>query len=129
YDACAGVGPFVLPAIKKGRASHALANDLNPESVRWLKENAVLNKIPSAKLEIHNLDATAFIRGPLAEHLTKEIGNAETSESPPSGAHVMLNLPGFAVNFLPSFRGMLTEHFPAEFSSTLPVKVYCYLFA
>nr|CDJ84386.1 Protein of unknown function Met10 domain containing protein [Haemonchus contortus] len=47
YDACAGVGPFVLPALKKGHASHALANDLNPESVRWLKENAVLNKMES----------------------------------------------------------------------------------
>lgn len=45
YDVCAGVGPFVLPALKKGRAMRVLANDLNPESVRWLKENIVLNKV------------------------------------------------------------------------------------
>ncbi|VDO35872.1 unnamed protein product [Haemonchus placei] len=74
YDACAGVGPFVLPALKKGHASHALANDLNPESVRWLKENAILNKIPSGKLEIYNSDAIEFIRGPFAEDLSREIG-------------------------------------------------------
>ncbi|PIO67786.1 Met-10+ like-protein [Teladorsagia circumcincta] len=102
YDACAGVGPFVLPAIKKGRALHALANDLNPESVRWLKENALLNKA------------------------TKD---AQTSENPPSGAHVMLNLPGYAVNFLPSFRGVLAQIFSADALCTFPVKVYCYLFA
>ncbi|PIO64359.1 Met-10+ like-protein [Teladorsagia circumcincta] len=129
YDACAGVGPFVLPAIKKGRALRALANDLNPESVRWLKENAVLNKVPTAKLQIHNLDAAAFIRGPFAEDLVQAIKDAQTSENPPSGAHVMLNLPGYAVNFLPSFRGVLAQHFSADAPCTFPVKVYCYLFA
>ncbi|KAK5977937.1 tRNA (guanine(37)-N1)-methyltransferase [Trichostrongylus colubriformis] len=129
YDACAGVGPFVLPAIKKGRTLRALANDLNPESVKWLKENAALNKIPCGKLEIHNLDASTFIRGPFAEDLGREIKDAQTSENPPSGAHVMLNLPGYAVNFLPSFRGALANHLRGETIAPFPVKVYCYLFA
>ena len=38
----AGVGPFVIPAAKKG--CFALGNDLNPEGVKWMKENRVANK-------------------------------------------------------------------------------------
>lgn len=129
YDACAGVGPFVLPAIKKGRALHVLANDLNPESVRWLKENSALNKIPANKLEIHNMDAMDFIKGPVAEDVSLRLVDADSCENPPSGAHVMMNLPGYAVNFLPAFRGMLARHVSAEITPKFPVKVYCYLFA
>ncbi|WKY12899.1 hypothetical protein Q1695_004037 [Nippostrongylus brasiliensis] len=129
YDACAGIGPFVLPAIKKGRAAHVLANDLNPESVRWLKQNATLNKIPTEKLDVYNLDANEFIRGPMAKHLSQEIEKAETSENPPSGAHVVMNLPAYAVNFLPSLRGVLSNSLPAGISPKFAVKVYCYLFA
>nr|CDJ91822.1 Met-10+ like-protein [Haemonchus contortus] len=61
--------------------------------------------------------------------LTMEIRKAQSSEESPSGAHVVLNLPGFAVSFLPSFKGVLAKHLPAEASHTFPVKVYCYLFA
>lgn len=39
----AGVGPFVVPAAKKG--CFVLGNDLNPESVKWMRENRVINKV------------------------------------------------------------------------------------
>jgi tRNA (guanine37-N1)-methyltransferase len=39
----AGVGPFSIPAAKKG--AFVYANDLNPESYRWLCENKKLNKV------------------------------------------------------------------------------------
>lgn len=55
--------------------------------------------------------------------------DADSCENPPSGAHVMMNLPGYAVNFLPAFRGMLARHVSAEITPKFPVKVYCYLFA
>lgn len=43
FDVFAGVGPFVVPAAKK----HCIvfANDLNPESYKWLQHNARLNKV------------------------------------------------------------------------------------
>jgi tRNA (guanine37-N1)-methyltransferase len=41
-DVFAGVGPFAIPAAKKGCA--VMANDLNPESYRYLMENIRINK-------------------------------------------------------------------------------------
>ncbi|CAJ0589504.1 unnamed protein product [Cylicocyclus nassatus] len=129
YDACAGVGPFVLPAIKKGRIRHAFANDLNPESVKWMNENIALNKIPSEKISIFNLDAADFIRGPVADDLNNKITNTNAEEAQPSGAYVMMNLPAYAVNFLPAFRGMLANLACSKTLPVFPIKVFCYLFA
>jgi tRNA G37 N-methylase Trm5 len=42
-DVFAGVGPFVVPAAKKGCA--ALGNDLNPISVKYLLQNVKDNKV------------------------------------------------------------------------------------
>jgi tRNA (guanine37-N1)-methyltransferase len=42
-DIMAGVGPFAVPAAKKG--VFVLGNDLNPESVKWMRENRVMNKV------------------------------------------------------------------------------------
>jgi tRNA (guanine37-N1)-methyltransferase len=42
-DVFAGVGPFALPAAKKG--CNVYANDLNPVSYKWMVENVKLNKV------------------------------------------------------------------------------------
>jgi tRNA (guanine37-N1)-methyltransferase len=42
-DVMAGVGPFAIPAAKKG--CYVLGNDLNPESVKWMRENRVQNRV------------------------------------------------------------------------------------
>ena len=42
-DMFAGVGPFAIPAAKKGCTVYA--NDLNPDSFRFLCENVKLNKV------------------------------------------------------------------------------------
>lgn len=39
----AGVGPFALPAAKQGCV--VFANDLNPESYQWLKNNIERNHV------------------------------------------------------------------------------------
>ncbi|QPG76772.1 hypothetical protein FOA43_004166 [Brettanomyces nanus] len=58
-DAMAGVGPFVIPAGKKGCI--AFANDLNPDSYEYLKENIVKNKVRNVVFP-YNLDGAEFIK-------------------------------------------------------------------
>ncbi|GAA5835987.1 hypothetical protein JCM3766R1_005121 [Sporobolomyces carnicolor] len=58
-DAFAGVGPFAIPAGKKGCG--VMASDLNPASAEALAENAKLNKVEST-VRTANADARDFIR-------------------------------------------------------------------
>ncbi|KAJ3348861.1 tRNA(m(1)G37)methyltransferase [Entophlyctis luteolus] len=58
-DVMAGVGPFALPAAKN-RGCLVFANDLNPESFKWLGENIALNKL-SHLVRPYNKDGRDFI--------------------------------------------------------------------
>ena len=60
-DAMAGVGPFAVPAAKFVEGCTVFANDLNPESFKWLQENARRNKVAN-KVRASCCDARAFIR-------------------------------------------------------------------
>lgn len=57
-DMFCGVGPFALPAAKAGAT--VFANDLNPESVRWLVHNAARNKV--CIRHVSCADARVFVR-------------------------------------------------------------------
>jgi tRNA (guanine37-N1)-methyltransferase len=48
-DIFAGVGPFAIPAAKKGCGVYA--NDLNPSSVKYLEENVKLNNVGASILQ------------------------------------------------------------------------------
>ncbi|XP_029349199.1 tRNA (guanine(37)-N(1))-methyltransferase [Echeneis naucrates] len=115
-DVFAGVGPFAIPAARLG--ANVLANDLNPESYRWLQHNCKLNKVDS-KVRTFNLDGRAFIQGPVKRELPvllKEKANV----------HVVMNLPALALEFLDAFRGLLQHEVPCD--DNLPT-VYCYGFS
>ncbi|WVQ74329.1 hypothetical protein IAR50_003928 [Cryptococcus sp. DSM 104548] len=58
-DVMAGVGPFAVPAAKKG--CYVMGNDLNPESVKWMRENRLRNKVEPT-LRVTEIDGHAFIR-------------------------------------------------------------------
>ena len=58
-DMMAGVGPFALPAAKRGCVAYA--NDLNPNSYKALVHNIALNKL-QAKVKPFNMDAREFVR-------------------------------------------------------------------
>ncbi|XAR53297.1 tRNA (guanine(37)-N(1))-methyltransferase [Bertholletia excelsa] len=57
-DMFAGIGPFAIPAAQKGCLVYA--NDLNPDSVRFLKMNAEINKVNDL-VHVYNMDARKFI--------------------------------------------------------------------
>jgi len=58
-DMMAGVGPFAVPAARRG--CRVYANDLNPQSARWLRANVAGNKV-GERVAVSRLDARAFVR-------------------------------------------------------------------
>ncbi|KIJ22013.1 hypothetical protein PAXINDRAFT_63699, partial [Paxillus involutus ATCC 200175] len=136
-DVFAGVGPFAIPAAKKGCA--VLANDLNPDSAHWLTKNISANHV-SDLVRASCEDGRDFIRnavfgalqnpfpaypGPKLSKMQEKRRrrqeqqstgtNPPTMESPlapnvPSRKEVtqfVMNLPDSALEFLDAFRGIL----------------------
>ncbi|TVT99127.1 hypothetical protein EJB05_20911 [Eragrostis curvula] len=58
-DMFAGIGPFSIPAAQKGCVVYA--NDLNPESVHYLRTNAKINKVEDCIFP-YNMDARMFMQ-------------------------------------------------------------------
>lgn len=119
FDVFAGVGPFAIPAAKKNCI--VFANDLNPESHKWLLHNCKLNKVDQ-KVKVFNLDGKDFLQGPVREELMQRLGLSE--EAKPS-VHIVMNLPAKAVEFLSVFKSLLDGQ---PCSSVLPT-VHCYCFS
>ncbi|KAJ1302848.1 hypothetical protein OPQ81_003151 [Rhizoctonia solani] len=58
-DVFAGVGPFAVPAAKRGAIVYA--NDLNQESTKWMEVNVKNNKVVP-RVRISTLDGRQFIK-------------------------------------------------------------------
>lgn len=76
-DMFAGIGPFAIPAAQKG--CQVYANDLNPDSIHYLKINAERNKVPNL-VHAYNLDARKFVSS-LMERCSSE-GCLESDRTP-----------------------------------------------
>lgn len=79
-DPFCGVGPHILPAIKKG--AYGLCNDLNPNAIKWLKESLKINNLECEIAD--NMDAGDFI---------EKIKDKRID-------HLIFNLPEYSLNFL-----------------------------
>ena len=127
YDVFAGVGPFAIPAAKKKKAI-VLANDLNPTSYEYLVKNVKLNNIKTG-IQCFNMDGREFIRTVVKEGLLKQLTKAQKDKTSNTN-HIIMNLPGLAIEFLDAFKELLANHssdLKCEKSVALP-KVYCYCF-
>ncbi|KAI8371428.1 Met-10+ like-protein-domain-containing protein [Radiomyces spectabilis] len=121
-DVFAGVGPFALPAAKKGAIVYA--NDLNPESYRWLNENKTINKI-SDNLHTYNMDGREFIR-----QAVKDLQATGSDSEWKTFNHFVMNLPATAIEFLDAFRGLYRDQ-KSVFESTPHAKlpmIHCHCF-
>ena len=105
-DMFCGVGPFAVPAAKHGL--EVLANDLNPESVKYLRINTKLNKVET-RVECFNKDGREFVRDILRQKREFQ--------------YVLMNLPAIAIEFLDVFRDGVCNHF-----QNMP-RIYCYCFS
>lgn len=119
FDVFAGVGPFVIPAAKKNCIVYA--NDLNPESYKWLLHNCKLNKVDK-KVQAFNVDGREFIRTILKKELSEYIKSTEKKKH----LHIVMNLPAMAVEFLDAFRHLLDTEYCTDVM--LPT-VHCYGFS
>ncbi|OIR57459.1 MAG: tRNA (guanine-N(1)-)-methyltransferase [Amphiamblys sp. WSBS2006] len=89
-DVFCGVGPFAIPAAKRGCTVYA--NDLNPHAYAALLENSRRNKV-TANIHCYCLDGAEFIEK--IDRLGKEEGFTV--------AHYVLNLPQSSCGFLGLF--------------------------
>ncbi|KAI9303188.1 hypothetical protein BJ944DRAFT_165892 [Cunninghamella echinulata] len=121
-DVFAGVGPFAVPASKKGVTVYA--NDLNPESYHWLKENKTSNKV-NDKLKVYNMDGREFIRQAVKDLASLDKTKWNTFD------HFVMNLPETSIEFLDTFRGLYLNQKPLYDSLSpapaLPL-VHCHCF-
>ncbi|XP_015115700.1 tRNA (guanine(37)-N1)-methyltransferase [Diachasma alloeum] len=119
YDVFAGVGPFAVPAARKGLT--VLANDLNPESYKWLRVNATDNKVK--KLSSFNKDGRDFLREDVKQHLL----NRRYNDSP-GCEHIAMNLPALAVEFLHVFRDWMDNEETKLMLKNPPlIHLYCFV--
>ena len=130
-DVFGGVGPFAIPASKKNVI--VLANDLNPESYKYLQENIKINKVEPF-IKPFNLDGREFIRkapelllqwhnsqnGIIEKKIIKKVSIddnktkknferkpiIETTKIPKFYHHFVMNLPDSALTFLDEFIGL-----------------------
>lgn len=128
YDVFAGVGPFSIPAGKK--RCTVLANDLNPESHRWLQHNAKRNKVLTA-VTTFNKDGREFIREDLRTDLLRRWNTSvdEGGVEKPYKIHIAMNLPAMAVEFLDAFRGLVSSEDLQKAKNPVMPTVHAYCFA
>lgn len=117
-DMMCGIGPFALPAGKRGHTVYA--NDLNPMSYAALCDNIRINKL-AAKVHAFNLDGRAFWAALRAQ---------QRAGAAPHVQHVVMNLPAIAIEFIDALCGSYTAAEVAALpggAAGLPF-VHCYCF-
>ncbi|KAJ7352959.1 tRNA (guanine(37)-N1)-methyltransferase [Desmophyllum pertusum] len=127
-DMFAGVGPFAIPAAKKGCTVYG--NDLNPASYEALLKNAKLNRVED-KIHAYNMDGRDFVRK-LVQLSSSSSSSSSTDRSLQENGskvmkpftHVVMNLPASAVEFVDVFRGLYSAHRHLM----LPM-IHCYCFS
>lgn len=122
YDVFAGVGPFSIPAAKK--KCKVLANDLNPESYKWLNHNGKINKTRSEYLKTFNKDGRDFILNDLKNDLLVRWRNSDFNN-----IYITMNLPALAPEFLPNFKNLFSAADLQDIEINKYPKVFVYLFA
>ncbi|GAV28847.1 hypothetical protein PMKS-002324 [Pichia membranifaciens] len=135
-DVMAGVGPFAVPAGKK--PCLVFANDLNPESYKYLKENIETNKV-SSFVEASNLDGREFIKQSpkILQNFKKSVPSIKYNDKcmnskskadkgghstkkrtmnldvPLFVSHYVMNLPDSAITFVDSYIGLFSNGYPS----------------
>ena len=123
YDMFAGIGPFSIPAAKQ--KCLVLANDLNPESYKWLNSNIKLNKVKQ-EMETYNLDGRQFVHDIVKPHL---LSTWSSNWEETNNIHIIMNLPALAIEFLDVFPNLFHESELDDVKEFVAPIVHCYTFS
>ncbi|XP_023937071.2 tRNA (guanine(37)-N1)-methyltransferase [Bicyclus anynana] len=124
FDVFCGVGPFAVPAAKK--KCRVFANDLNPESFKWLNHNAKQNKVNMNLFKSFNLDGKDFICNTFRDFIINYCKGNEKFEKK-AKIHVTMNLPAMAVEFLKHYKGLIKDlELKDKLDCEIIVYVYCF---
>lgn len=124
FDVFCGVGPFAVPAAKK--KCKVFANDLNPESFKWLNHNVKQNKVNPKLFNSYNLDGREFICDTFREFIVNHCKGIEKIDKG-SKIHITMNLPAMAVEFLKYFKGLIEDlELQDKLDCEIVVYVYCF---
>lgn len=124
FDVFCGVGPFSVPAAK--RKVNVFANDLNPDSFKWLNHNAKHNKVNTSIFKSYNQDGKDFICNIFKDYII-DYCKGERKIEKNSKIHVTMNLPAMAVEFLKYFNGLIKyQKLRSKFDCEIIVYVYCF---
>jgi tRNA (guanine37-N1)-methyltransferase len=134
FDVFAGVGPFAVPASMLGCTVYA--NDINPESVKWMTINLKSNQSKKSSKEYHvfNLDGREFLRTivlPRIETYQHEIANDKEKHWCLSENKIILlmNLPDIALTFLDVISEWLGKEIEGVEQWIIPIHIHCYTFS
>ncbi|XP_043798082.1 tRNA (guanine(37)-N1)-methyltransferase [Apis laboriosa] len=120
YDVFAGVGPFAIPAACKG--IKVFANDLNPESYKWLQKNIITNKVKT-NIQSFNMDGRDFLK---TIFKTDILNRRATNQS--GIEHIIMNLPALAIEFLDVFFDSFNENEIKQICYQPPIiHLYCFV--
>jgi len=103
-----GIGPLAVKSAVKRQGLKVVCNDLNPEGIKYCRENIKLNKVGKRVLP-YNMDAREFVKFHVAQ------SNAKEPEIPKDFLkfdHCYMNLPVDAVEFLDAFIGLFRDANP-----------------
>jgi tRNA (guanine37-N1)-methyltransferase len=112
------------------------ANDINPESVKWMTINLKTNQTKKSPKEYHvfNLDGREFLRTialPRLETYQKEIVNDDEKRwcFSDNKIIILMNLPDIALTFLDVLSEWLSKDIEGKEQWILPIHIYCYTFS
>ncbi|XP_026485853.2 tRNA (guanine(37)-N1)-methyltransferase [Vanessa tameamea] len=124
FDIFCGVGPFAIPAAKQ--KCNVFANDLNPESYKWLNHNAKHNKINMNLFKSYNMDGKDFICTTFKAFII-DYCNGKEKLNTGAKIHITMNLPALAVEFLKYFKGLIKDkELKNKYDCDISVYVYCF---
>ncbi|PXF43759.1 tRNA (guanine(37)-N1)-methyltransferase [Gracilariopsis chorda] len=111
-DAFCGIGPFTIPAAKQKKCKAVYANDLNPSSVVYLRENVKINKLDERSIHTSCSCSRTF--------LTRLVKKEQVPIT-----RVLMNFPAGAPEFLDVFRGLYADWCGER--PPMPI-IHCYCF-